>query len=76
MTFAAGLVPDTTIRDGIISKIQKMHQINSRWSSLYGVVNGSAAADSFNKPDIYFTGLRQCFLFFFEIDNIPTVRLV
>jgi hypothetical protein len=55
MTFAAGLVPDTTTRDNIISKVQyyiKNAPDNMPWSSLYQVINGSAVTGSFNEVNV------------------------
>jgi hypothetical protein len=82
MTFAAGLVPDTTARDSIISKVQYYIQNapdQRPWSSLYGVVNGSATADNFNKPNVggvFALLVREYVLSSFsQIDNLPTARI-
>jgi hypothetical protein len=83
MMFAAGLVPDTTVRDSIVTKVQyyiKNAPDDLPWSSLYQVVNGSAATNSFNEPNVggVFALLVREYVFssFLGIDSLSTPYLV
>lgn len=79
MGFAAGLASDTSTRDAIVSKLQyylKNGPDQRPWPNLYGVINGSAPANSFNTPNVggvYSLLVREYVFLYMQGTNLTAI---